>query len=79
MRNCNKVLLDSICDLNLPFATTSSQWVDECTVADAPEVKVLNYRLSPQIQDQNLLGGKTIDGPGCFQFALWNKWAPYMA
>ena len=31
------------------------------------------------VSDQMVLGGKEEDGPGCFQFAKWSKWAPYAA
>jgi hypothetical protein len=53
-------------------------WIDQCAGAVAPVVTFQNTEIAPAITDQYLIGGKTIDGPGCWQFALWNKWAPYL-
>lgn len=31
-------------------------------------------------KNEDLLGiGSGWNGPGCFQFALWSKWAPYIS
>jgi hypothetical protein len=31
-------------------------------------------------KNEDLLGmGSGFNGPGCFQFALWSKWAPYIS
>jgi len=66
MRDCSKVLVNSICDDSLPFKSTSSMWLDNCVDSVAPEAKLLNWNLSPAISEQKLIGGKAIDGPGCF-------------
>lgn len=79
MRDCSKILVYSVCEQNIPWLGNSSQWLDTCVDSTAPQLSVMNHVIAPAISDQNLLGGKTMDGPGCFQFAMWNKWAPYMA
>ena len=33
--------------------------------------------LSAAVAQQSVIGGSTVDGPGCFKFADWLYWAPY--
>ena len=79
MRDCSKILVYSVCEQNIPWFGTSAQWLDKCVDATATQVTVKNIEIAPAVTDQDLFGGKTMDGPGCFQFALWNKWAPYLS
>ena len=44
----------------------SAQWLESCTDSVTPQVTVKNFEVAQAITDQNLLGGKTVDGPGCF-------------
>ena len=38
-----------------------------------------NWVITDGLTDQSLIGGTTIDGRGCWQFAYWTKWTPYVA
>ena len=78
MRDCYKILLYDICDLT-NLEGDSAFWIKKCEPSTSTVVTVQNQELSPAITDQNLLGGKTINGPGCWQFAVWSTWAPYIA
>jgi hypothetical protein len=79
MRGCSKVLVNSVKDLKSNWLGTNAQWLEKCESSTAPQVTIQNTEVAPAISNQNLLGAKAIDEPGCWQFALWSKWAPYIA
>jgi len=66
MRDCSKILLYDICDFKTNWLGSNAQWLETCTPSIAPQVTVQNTEIAPAFTDQNLLGGKTMDGPGCF-------------
>jgi|DEB0MinimDraft_12_1074336.scaffolds.fasta_scaffold84813_1 hypothetical protein len=79
MRDCSKILLYGPGDFKKTWLGSNAQWLDSCSASVAPQVTIQNTEIAPAIANQNLLGGKTVNGPGCWQFALWSKWAPYIA
>lgn len=66
MRSCSKVLLYDICDLKSNWLGSSAEWLESCTTSVAPQVSVQNTEIAPAVANQNLMGGKTVNGPGCF-------------
>jgi len=65
--------------MKTPWFGDSAQWLDSCTTSVNQQLTVKDYEVAKAISSQNVLGGTEEDGPGCWQFALWNKWTPYLA
>ena len=56
----------------------NAQWIDSCAFGSlGSEITLQNFVLSAAVAQQAVIGGATVDGPGCFKFADWMYWAPY--
>lgn len=79
-QDCYKTLIDDLCDWNKTFLGRDARWIDECKPSTGSSlVTVQDWLLAPNNVDQSLIGGTAIDGRGCWQFAEWTKWTPYVA
>lgn len=82
-KECSKVLINDICDLKSTWLGDSAQWLDSCSDEISPlDLIVRKTEISPSISGENggyLLGGVTMDGPGCWQFAEWSEWPGWAA
>ena len=81
---CYKTIVD---DLGQPFGSFNqlgSSWVDECAFSSSGGPIILNtWEIAPDTTDDgdqfDVLGGVEADGVGCWSFAQWTDWAPYVA
>ena len=66
LRDCYKTLFYSFCDLKLNWLGSNAQWLEDCTPSTAPEITIKNYEVAAAVSNQATIGGKTLDGPGCW-------------
>jgi len=72
-------MISDLCNWQSTFINKDSKWIDECSnSADRGEVILKNWEISEKT-NQALIGGAVPDGRGCWQFANWTKWTPYVA
>mmetsp|Transcript_24770 Transcript_24770/g.38557 ORF Transcript_24770/g.38557 Transcript_24770/m.38557 type:complete len:106 (-) Transcript_24770:18-335(-) len=77
---CEKVLINDMCDFDSCWAGPSAQWVETCEESTSSDsITVEEYEISPAYSDQSLIGGIAPSGYGCWKFANWSDWAPYVA
>jgi hypothetical protein len=77
---CYKTL---IADLGKPLGSIRSQdslLIDECPLSSTGgPIQLQNWELATSAVDNDILGGTSEDGVGCWSFATWTDWAPYVA
>jgi hypothetical protein len=57
-----------------------AKFIDECKASNGGGLITLKqWTLSENVEKQSILGGTIVDGPGCWKFAQWTSWAPYVA
>ena len=80
LQDCYKTIIDSICDLEATLYNDDSLWIDECidSASGSSDLTVQEWELVAEFET-DLLGGIEEDGAGCFVFAEWSDWAPYVA
>ena len=79
-QDCYKTMISDLCTWDSTFMSEGSKWVDDCSPSVGSNLVTLkNFILTEAINDQSLIGGTVIDGRGCWQFAEWTKWTPYVA
>lgn len=79
--DCYKTIIE---DVAAPLETWYSKealFIDECNTSDAGgTVTLKKWVLSPAVSTRgSVLGGERPGGAGCFKFADWTRWAPYVA
>lgn len=88
MYDCYKTLIADMCDWSSTFYTKDAKWVDSCSPAgNTSTMTIKKWTIQQQLYDSNLqdnklislLGGTSYDNRGCWQFAWWTKWTPYVA
>lgn len=80
LQDCMKEMITDMCDWNKTFLGREAKWIDECKLSTgAAKVTVQKWLLAQSNINQSLIGGYAVDGPGCWQFAEWTKWTPYVA
>lgn len=77
--NCYKNIITNIKTIDSEFKGPKAKIFDQCTDNNFTPFTINEYVLSYNIVDQSLFGGTLPDGAGCWQFAHWTKWAPYIA
>ena len=75
VKDCSKVIFY---DMKSSWTGDNAKWLEDCVDSDSATAVIMD-RSYPSVTDQLVVGGKAIDGPGCFKFALWTEWAPYVA
>jgi hypothetical protein len=79
-QDCYKTMISDLCDWSNTFNTKDSKWIDSCSPSTGSSlVTIKNWQITNQLSDQSLLGGTVANGKGCWQFAQWTKWTPYVA
>lgn len=79
-QDCYKTMISDLCNWSSTFNNKDSKWIDSCTPSSSPgPVTLKNWVLTDGLTNQSLIGGTVIDGRGCWQFAYWTKWTPYVA
>ena len=78
VKECSKTIFADIQDMKSSWTGDNAQWLETCYDSTPVSVAIMD-RSYTGVTDQMVLGGKEINGPGCFQFAEWSKWAPYAA
>ena len=77
---CTKTL---IADMGDPFATfqkIDAKKLDECSYSlSGGSINLQDWEIASHSYDNDVLGGTTGDGVGCWSFAQWTDWAPYVA
>lgn len=81
--DCYKVMIGDLTDWNKTFLGRDARWIDECKPSGgASFVTIQDWLFTQSNIDQPLLGGSVTnvnEGKGCWQFAEWTKWTPYVA
>lgn len=76
--DCYKTLLNDVSDYSDTWTGMNAQWIDSCAFGSlGSEITLQNFVLSAAVAQQSVIGGSTVDGPGCFKFADWLYWAPF--
>jgi hypothetical protein len=77
---CYKAL---VADLGKPLASLNSQdslFFDECPLSSSGgPISLQDWELVEADATTDVLGGQEGDGVGCWSFAQWTEWAPYVA
>lgn len=88
MYNCYKTLIADLCDWSNTFIGKDAKWIDDCSPAgNTSTLTIKKWTLQEKLYDTNLnddklislIGGTSYDNRGCWQFAQWTKWTPYVA
>lgn len=88
MYNCYKTLIADLCDWSNTFSGENAKWIDSCAPAgNTSTITIKKWELQAKHYDSNLqtdrlisvIGGTSYDNRGCWQFAWWSKWTPYVA
>lgn len=88
MYDCYKTIIADMCDWSSTFFTKDAKWVDSCAPSgNTSTITVKKWTIQQNLYDSNLqtsklvslLGGSSFDNRGCWQFAWWTKWTPYVA
>ena len=74
-------------DLGQPFGSFTSlesSWVDECQFSSSGgPITLHRWEIAEDTtgsgEQNDVLGGMDPDGVGCWSFAQWTDWAPYIA
>ena len=83
--NCYKTVISDMCEWDNTFRGENAKWYDECALSgDTAKLWIQNWDvmaddLSDGADQISLIGGTSIDNRGCWQFAWWSKWTPYVA
>ena len=79
-QDCYKTVIADLCDWQSTAAGKDAKWIDECSSPTSTAlISLKKWTLSSALDEQALLGGTVSDGRGCWQFANWSNWAPYLA
>lgn len=88
MYDCYKTLLSDMCDWSNTFISKDAKYIDDCSPAgNTQTITIKKWELQARNFDTNLrtdklislIGGSSADNRGCWQFAWWTKWTPYVA
>ena len=80
MQDCYKTLLDDLSDWTKTWDGEDAKWIDQCSASTGGgTVSLKSWTLTSAVTNQAVIGGTTKDGEGCWKFAAWTKWAPYLA
>ena len=80
MQDCYKTMLEDLSDWTSTWRGEDAKWIDECTLSSGGgTVSLKSWSLTTSVTDQAVIGGTAADGEGCWKFATWTKWAPYVA
>ena len=77
-KNCYKTLINDLCDFSQWLSPTAT-WLEECEDSEMVNMYDRKTALIPKSYNQVFMGGLEPDGVGCFQYAKFNNWAPYVA
>jgi len=79
--DCYKTIIEDIGEPQSTWYSEDALFIDECNTSDAGgTITLKKWILSPAVRDRgSVLGGERPGGAGCFKFAEWTKWAPYVA
>ena len=73
-------MLSDLSDWTTTWSGSDALWIDECTTSTGGgTVSLQKWALTPAVINQNIIGGTTLGGEGCWKFASWSSWAPYLA
>ena len=78
VKECSKTIFNDFSDMKSTWTGDNAQWLEMCEDSASSNAAVMDRSYVGPV-DQMVWGGKEEDGPGCFQFADWSKWAPYAA
>ena len=54
-------------------------WVDDCSASSGgSEITLKDWQLYGAVTNNTLIGGTHVDGIGCFEFANYTSWAPWI-
>jgi len=78
-QDCYKEMIKDLCNWDNTFNGKDSKWTDSCSPSrtDGGQVTLKKWLIADE-SDTSMFGGTEIDGRGCWQFAQWTKWTPYV-
>ena len=80
MQDCYKTMVSDLCNWSSTFTGKDAKYMDACSPSIGSNlITIKKWVISDALTDQNLIGGTVPDGRGCWQFAEWTKWTPYVA
>ena len=79
LKNCYKDVIADICDWKTLFSA-DAKFYDGCDdyTLNGP-VTIQSFKITDTIAPTPLFGGTEANGKGCWRFAEWTNWAPYLA
>ena len=73
-------MIADMSDFGSVYRGETAQYIDSCTLSSGGgPIPIKNFKLSSDGFEHYILGQKDKDGAGCFQFANFEKWAPWAA
>lgn len=80
MQDCYKIILDDLSDWKGTWTGEDAKWIDECSLSiGVGAVQLKSWTLTDGVSEKAVIGGTEANGEGCWKFANWTKWAPYIA
>ena len=80
--DCYKTIIEDIGNPVKNWYSEESLFIDDCSTSDAGgTITLKKWELWPSVTERGIvLGSDNSPGSaGCFRFAEWTKWAPYVA
>lgn len=77
-QNCYKTIISDLCDWKT-FFSEDAKYYDGCNESTGGgAIDIKTWPITDAQTDKSLLGGTVAGGQGCWRFAEWTKWAPYL-
>ena len=78
-QDCYKTMINDLCDMKTTWEDKTAKWIDECAPSSGTGLITLKrWTVTEVLTDDALIGGTNAGGKGCWQFAEWTKWTPYL-
>lgn len=86
--NCYKYIVTDLSKIGDTVLNNEAKWIDNCSPSgNTKKMYFKDWTVQEAIYDTNLnmprlislIGGTSLDSRGCWQFAWWTKWTPYVA
>ena len=79
-QDCYKTMINDLSNWGSTFEGKDAKWIDSCTPSTGSGLITLkDWQITEALNNQALIGGTASGGRGCWQFAQWTTWTPYVA
>ena len=81
MLDCYKTLIEDFGKPEISWLEKESTILDECSLSSGTggTIVLKDWTLTSAVTNQDVIGGILPDAIGCWSFAQWTLWAPYLA